>query len=94
MDHLSGRAGALYIDAMFVAIFYLKQSSVQSTCKYRKGRKKMLMCLDCIKVLRLSKRKGEKSLLMGRAQWRGIIILRLMHIKHPLLKRDGSFTSY
>lgn len=94
MDHLPGSAGALYIDAMFVAMSYLKQSSVQSTSKCRKGRKKMLMCLDYIKVLRLTKSKGEKSLLMGRAQWRGIIILLLMHIKHLLLKRDGSFTSY
>lgn len=61
MGHLSGSAGALYIDAMFVAISYLKQSSVQSTSKYRKGRKKMLMCLDYIKILRLTKRKGEKK---------------------------------
>lgn len=68
MDHLSGSAGALDIDALFVAISYLKQSSIQSTSKYRKGRKKMLMCLDYIKVLRLTKRKGENSLLMGRAQ--------------------------
>lgn len=61
MGHLSGSAGALHIDAMFVAISYLKQSSVQSTSKYRKGRKKMLMCLDYIKILRLTKRKGEKK---------------------------------
>lgn len=94
MDHLPGSAGAPHIDAMFVALSNLKQSSVQSIPKYRKGRKKMLMCLDYIKVLRLTKRKGEKSLLMGRAQWRGIIILLLMHVKHLLLKRDGSFTSY
>lgn len=94
MDHLSGSAEALYIDAMFVANPYLKQSSVQSTPKYRKGEKNTLMCLDYIKVLRLTERKGEKSLLMGRAQWRGIIILLLIHIKHLLLKRDGSFTSY
>lgn len=59
-----------------------------------RGEKKMLTCLDYIKVLRLTKRKGEKSLLMCRAQWRGIIILLLMPIKHLLLKRDGSFTSY
>lgn len=52
------------------------------------------MCLDYIKVLRLTEREGEKSLLMGRAQWRGIIILLLIHIKHLLLKRNGSFTSY
>lgn len=67
MDHLSGSAGAPYIDAMFVAISYLKQSSVQSTCKYRKGRKKMLMCLDYIKVLRLTKRKGEKKSANGQS---------------------------
>lgn len=67
MGHLSGSAGALYIDAMFVAISYLKQSSVQSTSKYRKGRKKMLMCLDYIKVLRLTKRKGEKKSANGQS---------------------------
>lgn len=69
MDHLSGGTRALYIDTMFVASPYLKQSSVQSTSKYRKERKKkMSMCLDDIKLLRLTKRKGENSLLMGRAQ--------------------------
>lgn len=65
MGHLSGSARALYIDTMVVAISYVKQSSVQSTSKYRKGRKKMLMCLDYIKILRLTKRKGEKKSVNG-----------------------------
>lgn len=70
MDHLSGGSRALDIDAMFVASPYLKQSSIQSTSKYREGskKKKMPMCLDYIKVLRLTKRKGKNSLPMVRAQ--------------------------
>lgn len=70
MDHLSGGTRALYIDAMFVASPYLKQSSFQSTSKYREERKKkkMSMCLDYIKVLRLTQIKGKNSLLTGRAQ--------------------------
>lgn len=40
MDHLSGSTRALNIDAIFVASPYLKQSSIQSTSKYREGREK------------------------------------------------------